>query len=61
MFAALVRSRFPAEESRIDFTFDWAVSRAWEEAAIAEWMICDGLGSGGTRPGSDREVRHWSG
>lgn len=39
IFAAVVRFMFPADDSRIDLTIDWAVLRFVSEREIADWMI----------------------
>lgn len=59
--AMFVRFLFPAEESRMDLICDRPDLRVEEEREMAEWMIWTGLGSGGTRPGLEREVKQWSG
>lgn len=46
--AAEVRFILPADDSRIDWTIDWAVLRFAEETEIADWIIWSGVGFCGT-------------
>lgn len=56
--AATLRLRLPEEESRIDLTMDWAVTRPSEERAIADWRSWRGFGFGGRCLDWEREDSH---
>lgn len=53
--------RFPADESRISWTMDWAVLRFSVDTQMADWMIWAGVGLGGTCLELTSEVSQVSG